>query len=70
MRLPIPPVFSSNGQHLLDGPNGDGGMDGVREVLAGWVMRYTLLRTSLSLVMKELIGWGDEYTDIYRRCMQ
>ncbi|GAA6059651.1 hypothetical protein JCM10212_004154 [Sporobolomyces blumeae] len=38
MRLPIPPVFASNGQH--DPSAGDGGMDGVREVLAGWVMRY------------------------------
>ncbi|GAA5945950.1 hypothetical protein JCM1841_003421 [Sporobolomyces salmonicolor] len=38
MRLPIAPVFASNGQN--DPSQGDGGMDGVREVLAGWVMRY------------------------------
>ncbi|GAA5864600.1 hypothetical protein JCM1840_002164 [Sporobolomyces johnsonii] len=38
MRLPIAPVFASNGQN--DPSHGDGGMDGVREVLAGWVMRY------------------------------
>ncbi|GAA5879373.1 hypothetical protein JCM16303_003180 [Sporobolomyces ruberrimus] len=46
MRLPIPPVFSinSNGNQELSGSGtgtgGDGGMEGVKEVLAGWVMRY------------------------------
>ncbi|GAA5951130.1 hypothetical protein JCM3765_002393 [Sporobolomyces pararoseus] len=41
MRLPIPPVFStsSNGT-AITGEGGDGGMEGVKEVLAGWVMRY------------------------------
>lgn len=38
MRLPIAPVFASKGDNLF--PGHDGGMDGVREVLAGWVMRY------------------------------
>jgi hypothetical protein len=37
MRLPIAPVFASKGDNLF--PGHDGGMDGVREVLAGWVMR-------------------------------
>ncbi|GAA6020133.1 hypothetical protein JCM10207_006268 [Rhodosporidiobolus poonsookiae] len=38
MRIPIPPVFNSKGEQQY--PGHDGGMDGVREVLAGWVMRY------------------------------
>ncbi|GAA6015681.1 hypothetical protein JCM8202_001074 [Rhodotorula sphaerocarpa] len=38
MRLPIAPVFASKGDNLF--PGHDGGTDGVREVLAGWVMRY------------------------------
>ncbi|GAA5977127.1 hypothetical protein JCM11641_001309 [Rhodosporidiobolus odoratus] len=38
MRLPISPVFASKGDNAY--PGCDGGMDGVREVLAGWVMRY------------------------------
>ncbi|BGP18909.1 hypothetical protein JCM10213_005506 [Rhodosporidiobolus nylandii] len=38
MRLPIAPVFASKGESGF--PGHDGGMDGVREVLAGWVMRY------------------------------
>ncbi|GAA5979427.1 hypothetical protein JCM10908_002921 [Rhodotorula pacifica] len=38
MRLPIAPVFASRGDNMF--PGHDGGMDGVREVLAGWVMRY------------------------------
>jgi hypothetical protein len=43
MRLPIPPVFStsSNGSTLdTSASKGDGGIEGVKEVLAGWVMRY------------------------------
>ncbi|KAL8280532.1 hypothetical protein RQP46_007180 [Phenoliferia psychrophenolica] len=39
MRLPIAPIWGSDGKSA-GGPNGSGGMDGVREVLAGWVMRY------------------------------
>ncbi|GAA6009800.1 hypothetical protein JCM11491_000818 [Sporobolomyces phaffii] len=39
MRIPIPPVFSTNSNGNPDA-HGDGGMDGVKEVLAGWVMRY------------------------------
>ncbi|KAJ8296271.1 hypothetical protein OF846_000667 [Rhodotorula toruloides] len=38
MRLPIAPVFAGKGDNMF--PGHDGGMDGVREVLAGWVMRY------------------------------
>ncbi|GAA5896148.1 hypothetical protein JCM6882_008502 [Rhodosporidiobolus microsporus] len=38
MRLPIAPIFGSKGDNSF--PGHDGGMDGVREVLAGWVMRY------------------------------
>ncbi|GAA5825089.1 hypothetical protein JCM3770_004733 [Rhodotorula araucariae] len=38
MRLPISPRFASKGDTPF--PGHDGGMDGVREVLAGWVMRY------------------------------
>ncbi|GJN88163.1 hypothetical protein Rhopal_001128-T1 [Rhodotorula paludigena] len=38
MRIPIAPVFASRGDNHI--PAADGGMDGVREVLAGWVMRY------------------------------
>ncbi|BGP37524.1 hypothetical protein JCM10450v2_001428 [Rhodotorula kratochvilovae] len=38
MRLPISPRFASKGDTAY--PGHDGGMDGVREVLAGWVMRY------------------------------
>ncbi|GAA5835445.1 hypothetical protein JCM11251_005236 [Rhodosporidiobolus azoricus] len=38
MRLPIAPIFGSKGENGF--PGHDGGMDGVREVLAGWVMRY------------------------------
>ncbi|GAA5937003.1 uncharacterized protein JCM15063_000125 [Sporobolomyces koalae] len=41
MRLPIPPVFSaSSNTNMSHSQLGDAGMDGVREVLAGWVMRY------------------------------
>lgn len=40
MRLPIAPVFASKGDNLF--PGHDGGTDGVREVLAGWVMRQVL----------------------------
>lgn len=48
MRLPIPPVFSTSSNGNLSGGGiagndsneGDGGMEGVKEVLAGWVMRY------------------------------
>ncbi|GAA5901659.1 uncharacterized protein JCM6883_000355 [Sporobolomyces salmoneus] len=39
MRLPIPPVFSTSSNGNQD-PHADGGMEGVKEVLAGWVMRY------------------------------
>lgn len=46
MRLPIAPVFASKGDNLF--PGHDGGMDGVREVLAGWVMRQVLV--SLEIV--------------------
>ena len=41
MRLPIAPIWGSDGKSG-GGPNGSGGMDGVREVLAGWVMRSVL----------------------------
>lgn len=37
MRLPIPPIWASNGSG--GGEDGNGGMEGVKEVLAGWVMR-------------------------------
>lgn len=39
MRLPIPPVFATSSNGNQDAA-ADGGMDGVKEVLAGWVMRY------------------------------
>ncbi|KAM0751742.1 hypothetical protein T439DRAFT_379837 [Meredithblackwellia eburnea MCA 4105] len=38
MRLPIAPIWGSKGNQGAE--HGAGGMDGVREVLAGWVMRY------------------------------
>lgn len=37
MRLPIAPIWASNGS--AGGNLGSGGMEGVKEVLAGWVMR-------------------------------
>lgn len=37
MRLPIAPVWGSSG--LGGGPEESGAMEGVREILAGWVMR-------------------------------
>ncbi|GAA5944023.1 hypothetical protein JCM3775_006816 [Rhodotorula graminis] len=39
MRLPISPRFAAS-NHSSSYPGHDQGMDGVREVLAGWVMRY------------------------------
>jgi hypothetical protein len=39
MRLPIAPVWTSTGTTQVGGTAGSGGMEGVREVLAGWVMR-------------------------------
>ncbi|GAA5854025.1 hypothetical protein JCM9279_003767 [Rhodotorula babjevae] len=39
MRLPISPRFAAS-NHSASYPGHDQGMDGVREVLAGWVMRY------------------------------
>lgn len=44
MRIPIAPVFASRGDNHI--PAADGGMDGVREVLAGWVMRCASLLAS------------------------
>lgn len=38
MRLPIAPIWGSDGRSG-GGESGSGGMEGVREVLAGWVMR-------------------------------
>lgn len=35
----MPPVFSTSSNGTSDS-SGDGGMEGVKEVLAGWVMRY------------------------------
>ncbi|GAA6039651.1 hypothetical protein JCM8097_002236 [Rhodosporidiobolus ruineniae] len=40
MRLPIAPVFAADKHGSNAFPGHDAGMDGVREVLAGWVMRY------------------------------
>lgn len=37
MRLPIAPLWGSKGD--AGGEYGSGGMEGVKEVLAGWVMR-------------------------------
>jgi hypothetical protein len=37
MRLPIAPVWAADGS--AGGALGSGGMEGVKEVLAGWVMR-------------------------------
>ncbi|SCZ92289.1 BZ3500_MvSof-1268-A1-R1_Chr5-2g07763 [Microbotryum saponariae] len=38
MRLPLAPVWSADG--AAGGETGSGGTEGVRQVLAGWVMRY------------------------------
>lgn len=40
MRLPMAPVWSSSGTGSTGGADGSGGMEGVREILGGWVMRY------------------------------
>lgn len=45
MRIPIAPIFSE-GPQGNSFPGYDAGMDGVREVLAGWVMRFVCLSTS------------------------
>ena len=37
MRLPMPPVWAANGS--FGGAQGSGGLEGAKEVLAGWVMR-------------------------------
>ena len=37
MRLPLAPVWGSTGQSTAG--LGSGGMEGVREILAGWLMR-------------------------------
>lgn len=46
MRLPIAPVWAADGS--AGGALGTGGMEGVKEVLASWVMRSVRVRLKVS----------------------